>query len=528
MDDSLTSRVFYTNCGSLKNKINEFRTISEIHRCAAICLTETHLSQDIFGAEVYISNYNVFRRDRSDGREKGGSCIYVHNSYACTLIDTFEAPDSIAIMIDFSNFKLILACVYRSPSLNHNDNLILLQQIRNLTKMLSGDTQIMLTGDFNLPNVSWDTGSDSCPAETRNKQFTIQKNFINLFHETGMHWHLPDSTITRRRLYDGKLQESLLDQILTSDPVILNSYEILAPVGKSDHLGILSTIAAGNQQGYIRPEKIAWSKLSPQSIVQTGSSLRWSLDVQNPSVNDIWELISGNIKAITKTAPVVKVKVTQSGSVLTKHPWEINGLKRKRRDKEKAWRAFEAQPTNNNLQYALSKGQELEDVGRKCMANYEKKMSSGLKSNPKSFYSYVNSQRKIKQSVVSVKNKQGFLAKTAEESANILAEFFESTLHAEPFGPLPAEAYNDCSTFTVGSTSVNHTCDPVSYDQVLKLLAELNIYKSYGPDEMHPEVIKSISALPDFVRTMQLLFNTCITERCIPEIWKTALVTPIH
>ena len=114
MDDSLTSRVFYKNCGSLKNKINEFRTISEIHRCAAICLTETRLSQDIFGAEVYISNYNVFRSDRSDGREKGGSCIYVHNSYACTLIDTFEAPDSIAIMIDFSNFKLILACVYRS------------------------------------------------------------------------------------------------------------------------------------------------------------------------------------------------------------------------------------------------------------------------------------------------------------------------------------------------------------------------------------------------------------------------------
>ena len=72
MDDSLTSRVFYTNCGSLKNKINEFGTISKIHRCAAICLTETQLFQDIFDAEVYISNYNVFRSDRSDGHEKGG------------------------------------------------------------------------------------------------------------------------------------------------------------------------------------------------------------------------------------------------------------------------------------------------------------------------------------------------------------------------------------------------------------------------------------------------------------------------
>ena len=525
MVDSLTSRVFYTNCGSLKNKISEFRTISEIHRCAAICLTETHLSQDIFDAEIFINNYSVFRSDRLDGREKGGSCIYVHNSYTCTLIDSFEAPDSIALMIDFSNFKMILACVYRSPSLNHNDNLLLLQQIRNLTKMLSDDTQIMITGDFNLPNVSWDSGSVNCPAETRNKQFTIQKKFVNLFQETGMHWHLPDGTITRQRLYDGKLQESLLDQILTSDPVILNSYEILAPVGKSDHLGILSTIATGNQPGYIRAEKIAWSKLSAESIVQIGASLRWSPATQNPSVKDVWELISDNIKLITKTAPIVKVKVTQTGSILTKDPWETNGLKRKRREKEKAWRSFEVQPTNNNLQYAISKGHELEEVATRCMTKYEKKMSAGLKSNPKSFYSYVNSKRTIKQSVVSVRNKRGFLAKTAEESANILAEFFESTFQAESYGPLPAEAYNGCTDDLICD---NYPSDSVSTDQVLKLLRGLNIYKSYGPDEMHPKVVKSLSALPEFVSAMQLLFNTCITERSMPEIWKTESVTPIH
>ena len=515
--------MFYTNCGSLKNKISEFRIISELHRCAAICLTETHLSKDIFDAEVFIQNYTIFRSDRADGREKGGSCIYVHNSFACSLIDSFVAPDSIALMIDFNNFKLILACIYRSPSLNHKDNTTLLQQIRNLTKMLTDDTQIMLTGDFNLPNVLWNTGSVNCPNLTRNKQFTVQQNFINLFQETGMHWHLPDGSITRQRMYDGKLQESLLDQILTSDPVILNSYEILAPVGKSDHLGILSTIATGNQQGYIRSEKLSWSKLSPETIVQIGASFNWNLNLQHPSVKDIWELISDNIKEITKSAPVVKVKVTKSGTVITKDPWETNSLKRKRREKENAWRLFELNHTNDNLQYALFKGEELETVTRKCMTKYEQKMSAGLKSNPKSFYSYVNSKRSIKQSVVSVKNKQGFLANSAEESANILAEFFESTFQAESFGPFPAEAY---TTINTPADPTQH--DPVSYEDALKLLNGLNIYKSYGPDEIHPKVIKSLAVLPDFVKALQLLFNTCIVERTIPEIWKTAYVTPIH
>ena len=518
--------MFYTNCGSLKNKIGEFRIISELHRCAAICLTETHLSSDIFDAEVFIQNYTIFRSDRADGREKGGSCIYVHNSFACTLIDSFVAPDSIAIMIKFSNFKLILACIYRSPSLNYSDNTVLLQQIRNLTKMLTDDTQIMLTGDFNLPNVLWDTGSVNCPTLTRNKQFTVQQKFINLFQETGMHWHLPDGSITRQRMYDGQLQESLLDQILTSDPVILNSYEILAPVGKSDHLGILSTIATGNQQGYIRSEKLSWSKMSPESIVEIGSSLNWCLDLQHPSVDDVWELISNNIKVITQSVPVSKIKVTQSGTVIANDPWESNALIRKRRDKEKAWRSFEQNPSNDNLQYALFKGEELDTVTRKCMATYEKRMSAGLKSNPKSFYGYVNSKRSVKQSVVSVKNKQGFLASTADESANILAEFFESTFQAEIFGPLPAKAYSTTSIDDSSDATGEH--DPVSHDEVLKLLNGLNIHKSYGPDKMHPKIIKSLAVLPNFVKTIQLLFNTCISERVIPDIWKTAFVTPIH
>ena len=220
-------------------------------------------------------------------------------------------------------------------------------------------------------------------------------------------------------------------------------------------------------------------------------------------------MISDNIKEITKSVPVVKVKVTKSGTVITKDPWETNGLKRKRRDKENAWRSFDLNPTNTNLQYALFKGDELETVTRKCMTKYEQKMSAGLKSNPKSFYSLnVNSKRWIKQSVVSVKNKQGFLANSAEESANILAEFFESTFQAESFGPFPAVAY---TTTNIPDDPNQH--DPVSYEDALKLLNGLNIYKSYGPDEMHPKVIKSLAALPDFVKAIQLLFNTCIAER---------------
>jgi len=114
---------------------------------------------------------------------------------------------------------------------------------------------------------------------------------------------------------------------------------------------------------------------------------------------------------------------------------------------------------------------------------------------------------------------------SAEESANILGEFFESTFQAESFGPFPAEAY---TTTNIPDDPTHSQHYPVSYEHSLKLLNGLNIYKSYGPDEMHPKVIKSLAVLPEFVKAIQLLFNTCIAERTIPEIWKTAYVTPIH
>ena len=63
----------------------------------------------------------------------------------------------------------------------------MINQIKNLQTIIPTDTQLMVVGDFNLPNVSWDTGSVICPADTKNKQLTVQQNFINMFLETGLH-----------------------------------------------------------------------------------------------------------------------------------------------------------------------------------------------------------------------------------------------------------------------------------------------------------------------------------------------------
>ena len=65
-------------------------------------------------------------------------------------------------------------------------------------------------------------------------------------------------------------------------------------------------------------------------------------------------------------------------------------------------------------------------------------------------------------------------------------------------------------------------------ESVTKLLKELDVNKSMGPDGVHPKLLKYLSQDQSFVDAIVLLFRACITERCIPEVWKTAIVVALH
>ena len=155
--------------------------------------------------------------------------------------------------------------MYRSQSLSPSENRLLIQEINNIN--LPVGSEILLVGDFNLPDVSWDTASVKATPETTNKQLLVQKSFLKMFQRKGLLWQLPDGTVTRRRMYNGVLQESLLDQILVSDPTIFKSFDILAAVGKSDHVGILCSMKLKNEAGYVRSEKKLWHKFSREGNI---------------------------------------------------------------------------------------------------------------------------------------------------------------------------------------------------------------------------------------------------------------------
>ena len=53
-------------------------------------------------------------------------------------------------------------------------------------------------------------------------------------------------------------------------------------------------------------------------------------------------------------------------------------------------------------------------------------------------------------------------------------------------------------------------------------LETLNCFKSYGPDNIHPKLLKSLTDDSSFVNAVVLLFRKCTDSGKLPNIWKSA------
>ena len=93
-----------------------------------------------------------------------------------------------------------------------------------------------------------------------------------------------------------------------------------------------------------------------------------------------------------------------------------------------------------------------------------------------------------------------------EEKANILQTQISSVYSKEPDGDIPRiPSRTDSLNSTLNITEV----------MVKKELLNLNVYKSIGPDGLHPRLLKELAAL--LAEPIALVFNKTITDGILPQ-----------
>ena len=153
----------------------------------------------------------------------------------------------------------------------------------------------------------------------------------------------------------------------------------------------------------------------------------------------------------------MKLKCNKNGDVISKPPWDCSALKRKRKNKDLAWKRFEDYPSAENLNIALKTQGDFEKLQSHKVLAYEAKITSIMKTNPKLFYRYLNSKRIVREIVSALKDKSGQLVDCPDGAANLLGDFFSSTFTHEPYGPLEEECYK-IAPEVIGDMTITREC----------------------------------------------------------------------
>jgi len=120
----MSLKCFYTNAGSLIQKLTELKERICMQQFDIVAVTETWAHADIGDAELAIEGYVTYRIDRTHQRG-GGVILYVKDTLKSVQengvnIESFE--DCVWCTIWTSEGKLLVGVCYRSPNSSRENN----------------------------------------------------------------------------------------------------------------------------------------------------------------------------------------------------------------------------------------------------------------------------------------------------------------------------------------------------------------------------------------------------------------------
>ena len=118
-------------------------------------VTETWLEGYITDSQIKIPNYDAYRADRS-AIKRGGALIYVHESLIVSCENSYDDGVCQCVILTIDSLGTVVASLYRPPGTKLSSFKRVLSWIQEYLGS-SKNQDIYLTGDFNLPNIDWNT-----------------------------------------------------------------------------------------------------------------------------------------------------------------------------------------------------------------------------------------------------------------------------------------------------------------------------------------------------------------------------------
>ena len=447
---------------------------------------------------LFVDGYSSFRTDRLYG-VGGGTLLLVSNALAPVEVnatahdgqDSFQ--DSTWCVIHCAKMQpVLIGSIYRSPSssTDNNDNLNTLLS----TMCARSEPYKIILGDFNFPDVNWDLMSGS--SSSIKFRDTINDCFLT------------------QLVHDFTRGSSILDIVLTNDPSIINSVEVIEPLLGSDHKAIRGTLrlemhrSTGNRFSLPAFDygQADWDLYS--HILE---EVNWEDMFCAGDSDGMWNFLKEKVLS-TATAAIPNRSVVRKFCGVN-----VKGeLKSAINARKKLFKRYR----NCNKSYASSMLKNADERLRRALdesrAQHEYYIASHLKTSPRIFWKHVHQGLGSKPNIIAVESTDGHLITSDQEIAFEFDKFFASVFSAERLDNLLR--LPDASPNFLKHVEFNE-CD------ILKILKALPSQSSAGPDGI-PNLLLTKGRYilcPILKRLFQYLFDNGV----LPLEWCRANITPI-
>ena len=496
---------YYTNADNLLFKLDELKVRIQLVSPDILIITEiypkTEKSTDLTEEEFQIDNYTLYRSNVAENSR--GVAIYVKNTLSSTVnveLTDHLFTESVWVSIQLSEKDtFLIGGVYRSPQSSTENNDLLLDLLQKAKG--ANFSNILILGDFNLPDINWELWTTSRSENHLSYKFLecLRDNF----------W---EQTIFSPTRWVKDQPGNVLDLCVTDNPEIIKNIEITTRLGNSDHLSIEIELTFPRKISQSYSEKRNYYKGDYISANRKLSDVDWKCMI-DMDLETSWQYFSNQVSdIINETIPLHK----EINPKKPKPPWMDKYCLKLVEEKYRAWKKYSySRNREHYLEYCRIRNKVTRSV-RYAKRRFERGISLEVKENPKSFWKFVRSKTQSRTGISDLKNENGEWITNDKDKANELNDFFSSVFTKEENDEFP-----DFSTKT--DSSISDII--VTENKVKLLLKQLNVSKSTGPDNFHPRFLKETADNISYPIT--ILFNKSLSEGSLPSDWKLANVTCI-
>jgi hypothetical protein len=468
-----------------------------------VALTETHLKPKTPDSDIYINNYNLFRKDRLH-KSGGGVALYVSNKFHCIRRVDLE-PLTSEIMwceITFKTHKLLFSTIYRPPNQSADEIELFLTNLQESIDLSINDNPYALTlmGDLNDRCSVWD--SDHSDSELKNK-------LINLLQFNNLHQLIKDPT----------RENNILDLLITDAPNYYITTGVIPSLPYLDHDAIYGHLVF--------------------SYKRSGSHLRhvWQYErgdyarLNNLYFNTTWHSDIHDEQELEHCVDHLTTKILDlAGDCIPNRtvnirfkdkPWFSRILNFLFKDRDRLHKRQKRTKDPRHIQMYKDKRKEATDAYRQAKRDYFANMSVRLldpQTGPKNYWKLIKNAMGNRQMVgIPTMTENDKQIHDDKDKATLLNDYFiAQTIIPDSNIPLPPFHYN--TDARLGNVEITPSI-------VKQILLKLDISTACGQDLINNKILKECAS--SLCTPLSALFNKSLELGIFPSNWKEAMITAI-